>query len=54
MGSPIDTWEGATAVFTGAHSTLSITVALLLLVVLCVAPVVYTAGHETDQYKKHS
>ena len=54
MGSPIDTWEGATAVFTGAHSTLSIALSLLVMLVLCVAPIVYTAGHERDQYNKHS
>ncbi len=54
MGSPIDTWEGATAVFTGAHSSFSIAVSLLVMVALCVAPIVSSAGHEKEQYNKHS
>ncbi|MGB5215448.1 MAG: hypothetical protein WBN88_17595 [Anderseniella sp.] len=54
MGSPIDNWEGATAVFTGAHSSFSIGLSLLVMVAVCVAPVVYSAIHEKAQYKKHS
>ncbi|MEM7636394.1 MAG: hypothetical protein AAF299_17640 [Pseudomonadota bacterium] len=54
MGSPIDSWEGATAVFTGAHSSFSIGLSLLILVAVCVAPIVYSAIHEKAQYDKHS
>lgn len=51
MGSPIDTWEGATAIFTGAHSGLSIAVFLIIAVVLTVLPLLDSAKHETEAYK---
>jgi hypothetical protein len=54
MGSPIDNWEGAAAVFTGAHSSFSIGLSLVVLVAACIAPVVYSAIHEKHQYEKHS
>ena len=54
MGSPIDSWEGAAAVFTGAGSSLSIGLFLAIAAVLTLAPVIYTAKHETDVYKKNS
>ncbi len=54
MGSPIDSWEGAAAVFTGAGSSFSIGLFLAIATMLTLAPIVYTAKHETDVYNKHS
>lgn len=52
MGSPIDTWEGATAIFTGASSSFSIGFFLLIAVVLTVLPLLDSAKHENAAYKK--
>ncbi len=54
MGSPIDKWEGAAAVFTGATSSFSIGLFLAIAVVLTLAPVIHAARHETHIFKKHS
>mgnify|MGYP001818736487 CR=1 FL=1 len=54
MGSPIDNWEGAAAVFTGANGSMTIALALIVTVALCIGPIVYSATHENDLYKKHS
>ena len=52
MGSPIDSWEGAAAIFTGANSSFSIGVCLLIAVVLTVLPLIDSARHEGEVYKK--
>lgn len=52
MGSPITTWDGAEAYFTGAHSSLALTIFLVLAVVACFAPIVECALHETKAYEK--
>ena len=54
MGSPIESWEGAAAVFTGASSSFSIGLFLIIAIVLTVAPVIHAAWHETDLFNKHS
>lgn len=53
MGSPITSWEGAAAHFTGAHSGTSLTVILILAIALTVVPIWYTARHEAELYRKH-
>jgi hypothetical protein len=53
MGSPITSWEGAAAIFTGADSAIGITFWLVLAVVLTIVPIVETAQHETKLYRKH-
>lgn len=53
MGSPIETWEGAEAVFTGAHSSTSIWFFLILAVVLCILPIINAAMHENHAYREH-
>ncbi|MEM7683913.1 MAG: hypothetical protein AAF293_03750 [Pseudomonadota bacterium] len=52
MGSPIDTWEGAEAIYTGAGG-FTPTLFLILGVVLCVALIVHGARHEEEAYKEH-
>lgn len=52
MGSPIDTWEGATVIFTGAGSGLSIGLFLLIAVALTVLPLFDSAKHENAAYEK--
>lgn len=52
MGSPIDSWEGAGAYFTGAGGG-SPGFFLLLAVVVCVGAIVIGAINEEKTYKKH-
>ena len=52
MGSPIETWEGAAAYFTGAGGA-SPGVILLVSVVVCFGAIVYGAYHEQKSYKAH-
>ena len=52
MGSPIETWEGATAYFTGAGG-FTPSLFLFLAIALCVALIVQGAIHEEAAYKKH-
>ncbi len=52
MGSPITTWEGATAYFTSADSGLMIGVFLTLAIVACFAPIVECALHESKAYER--
>ncbi len=52
MGSPITSWEGVTAYFTGADSGFEIGVFLILAVVICVVPIVECAIHERKAYNK--
>lgn len=53
MGSPITSWEGATAIFTGANNGTAIAAILLMSIVLTVVPIVETALHEAKLYRKH-
>ena len=53
MGSPITSWEGAAAVFTGADSSGAMLLFLLLAIALTVWPIIQTAKYETEAYKKH-
>lgn len=52
MGSPISTWEGAAAYFTGAGGA-SPGIILLISVVVCFGAIVYGAIHEEHSYSKH-
>lgn len=52
MGSPIDTWEGAAAYFTGAGGASPI-IFLLLSVAACIAAIAYGALQEEKSYKEH-
>lgn len=52
MGSPIDTFEGAGAIFTGAGGS-SPMIFLILSVVICVGLIVQGAIHEEKVYSKH-
>lgn len=53
MGSPIESWEGAAAIFTGAHNSLSIWLFLLLAAVATVVPLIDSARHESHAYEKN-
>ena len=52
MGSPIDSWENATAIFTGAGGA-SPVIILLIAVVVCFGAIAYGAVKEEESYKKH-
>ena len=52
MGSPIESWEGAAAYFTGAGGT-SPVIILLIAVAVCFGSIVYGAMSEEKSYKKH-
>ena len=52
MGSPIDTWEGVQAYFTGAGG-ISPGIILFLAVVACFGAIVVGAVHEEHAYKNH-
>ena len=52
MGSPIETWENATAIFTGAGG-ISPLIILLLAVVVCFGAIAYGGMKEEQSYKKH-
>jgi shikimate 5-dehydrogenase len=52
MGSPIDSWEGAAAYFTGAGGA-SPTIILLLAFAVCVGAIVFGAKSEEKSYSKH-
>ena len=51
MGSPIETWDGATAIFTGAGGATP-GIFLLLAVVACFGAIVLAAIHEEHVYAK--
>ncbi|MEM1298699.1 MAG: hypothetical protein AAGH68_05405 [Pseudomonadota bacterium] len=51
MGSPIETFEGATAIYTGAGG-FTPTLFLILSVVLCVGLIVQGIAHEEKVYGK--
>ena len=51
MGSPIETWENATAYFTGAGGSTP-AIILVLSIALCVGLIVHGAMHEEHAYKK--
>ena len=53
MGSPITSWEGAAAHFTGADSGLGLGIILLVAILLTVVPIWHTARHEAKLYAKH-
>lgn len=53
MGSPITSWEGAEAVFTGAGGAMP-GLFLLLSVVAVVGALWWGARHETEAYEKIS
>ena len=52
MGSPIDTWEGAQAIFTGAGGATP-GIILFLSLVACVGAIVLGAIHEEHVYAKY-
>lgn len=52
MGSPIESWEGAAAYFTGAGG-FTPTLVLIIAAVVCVGAIVLGAMHEEESYKKH-
>ena len=52
MGSPIDSWEGATAYFTGAGGATP-GIFLAIAIILCVGLIVHGAITEEAAYKKH-
>lgn len=52
MGSPIDSWEGAAAYFTGAGGA-SPTIILLIAVAVCFGCIVLGAMSEEKSYGKH-
>lgn len=51
MGSPIETWEGATAIFNGAGGA-SPAIWLVLSVIACFGAIVMAAIHEEHVYAK--
>jgi len=52
MGSPIDSWEGATAYFTGAGGATP-GIFLFLAFAVCVGAIIYGGMDEEKSYKKH-
>ena len=52
MGSPIDTWEGAGAYFTGAGGA-SPMILLIVSFVVCFGLIAYGAWQEEASYKHH-
>jgi len=52
MGSPISTWEGATAYFAFADSPALIGICLIASVALCVGAIVMVGIHESHAYGK--
>ena len=50
MGSPIDTFEGAAAIYTGAGGS-SPMIFLILSIVLCIGLIVHGTIHEEEKYK---
>ncbi|MEO1551408.1 MAG: hypothetical protein AAFR93_13425 [Pseudomonadota bacterium] len=52
MGSPIDSWDGAEAIFTGAGNFTS-GLFLVLAVVACFGAIVYGMYQEEAAHKKH-
>jgi len=53
MGSPIDSWDGVEAYFTGAHSPLITGLILLVSVALVALAVVSAAKHEREAYSRN-
>jgi len=51
MGSPITSWDGAEAYFTGAGGA-SPGLFLALAVIACVAALIYGARHESESYER--
>lgn len=51
MGSPIETWDGATAYFTGAGGVTP-GLFLLLSAAFVVGALIYGAKHETHSYER--
>ena len=52
MGSPITTWEGAGAYFTGAGGA-SPAIILIISVIVCFGCIVYGMRHEEEAYRAH-
>lgn len=52
MGSPIDSWEGASVIFTGAGGA-SPGIILALAVIACFGAIVLGAIHEEHAYKHY-
>ncbi len=52
MGSPIDSWEGAEAIYTGAGGA-SPMIFLILSAVICVGLIAQGYYHEEHIYKKY-
>lgn len=50
MGSPITSWEGAGAIFTGAGGSTPGLI-LALAVIACIGAIVFGARHESHAYK---
>lgn len=50
MGSPIETWDGASAFFTGAGG-FTPGLILLLSMIFCVAAIIYGGMHEAESYR---
>ncbi len=50
MGSPIETWDGAAAYFTGAGSAMP-GVILVISAIFCVVAIAMGAAHEAHAYK---
>lgn len=50
MGSPIETFEGASAIYTGAGGSTPL-IFLILAVLLCVGLIIQGAIHEEKVYK---
>lgn len=51
MGSPIESWDGVTAFFTGAGGATP-AIFLLLSLAFCIGALVYGARHETESYER--
>ena len=50
--SPIESWEGAAAIFNSAGST-GVWIWFLITIVLCIIPVIAAINHENKSEKEH-
>jgi hypothetical protein len=50
--SPVDSWEGAAAIFNSAGST-GVWIWFLIAIVLCIIPVIAAINHENKAEKEH-
>ena len=51
--SPIESWEGAAAIFNSAGGGTGVWIWFLITIVLCIIPVIAAINHENKSEKEH-